>query len=165
MARLTLRSLLLAAVWPSATGFAIHDLTKAPFDPTTALGMGYIARVEPTRLTMMCPDCIGSPTIDVQLGRQDDGTEGRFRAGTTTVSQLETACRAREASCRIERLQVEPAVGWMSSYRMGAQFAHTTVVLRDGDLLTVRTQASDSASDRRNADAMVVKLVRGVVGL
>jgi hypothetical protein len=47
---------------------------------------------------------------------------------------------------------------------MGAQFAHTTVVLRDGDLLTVRTQASDSASARRNADAMVVKLVRGVVG-
>jgi hypothetical protein len=112
MARLTLRSLLLAAVWPSATGFAIHDLTKAPFDPTTALGMGYIARVEPTRLTMMCPDCIGSPTIDVQLGRQDDGTEGAsVRGRRRCLSSKRRAERARRragsSDCRWSRRRMD----------------------------------------------------------
>ena len=147
-----------------ATGFATHDLTRVRFDATRALGAGYLARVEPQRMTFVCGECKGGPMLDVLLGRQDDGTEGRVRAGTTTMAELEAICQMRSPSCRIALVRVAPAVGWMSSYRLGAQFAHTVVVLRDGDLLTIRSIAGDSTVARRNADALVARLVPMVVG-
>lgn len=164
MSRLALAPLLLAPCFAWATGFAIRDLTQAPFVAEQVLGAGYVSRAEPDRLTMMCGECAGSPVIDARIGRQDDGTEGRVRDGTTTMAQLEASCRSREPSCRIEAVPVAPAVGWMSSYRMGEQFAHTIVVLRDGDLLTVRSMATDATTARRNATTMIGSLVRAVVG-
>ncbi|MCC7054612.1 MAG: hypothetical protein IT355_15180 [Gemmatimonadaceae bacterium] len=146
------------------TGFAIHDLTQAGFDPAAQLGAGYVARTEPARLTMLCAECAGAPMLDVRLGRQDDGTEGRVRAGTTTMADLEAVCRSRSPSCRIEAVRVAPAVGWMSSYRFGEQYAHTVIVLRDGDLLTIRSLAADSVVARRNADLLVARLVPAIVG-
>jgi hypothetical protein len=164
MPRFTLLALLLASSAPLPPGFAIRDLTKVPFDAAATLGGGYLSRVEADRMTLMCSDCAGRPVIDVRIGRQEDGTEGRVRDGTTTMAQLESTCKAREPSCRIEALRVAPAVGWMSSYRFGEQFSHTIVVLRDGDLLTIRSMSEDPVTARRNADALVGSLVRTVVG-
>lgn len=147
-----------------ATGFATHDLTRLRFDPARTLGAGYLARVERDRMTLMCSSCAGGPMLDIRLGRQDDGTEGRVRAGTTTMAELETLCQMRSPSCRITLVRVAPAVGWMSSYRIGEQFAHTVIVLRDGDLLTLRSMAGDSTVARRNVDALVARLVPMVVG-
>lgn len=156
--------LLAGGIGTAATGFAIHDLTRLPVDAATILGPGYVARADSARIIMMCEGCAGTPLVDVRLGRQDDGTEARVRAGTTTVAQLEALCQRRDPACRMTALQVEPAVGWMSSYALGAQSAHTVVVLRDGDLLTIRTLSSDAAIARRNADLLVTKLVPVVVG-
>lgn len=158
--------LLLTAIGVSAasTGFALHDLTKLPIDVSGTLGGGYETRAEPARALMVCSGCAGTPIIDIRLGRQDDGTEARIRAGTTTASTLEGLCRQRDPACRIESVSVAPAVGWMSSYTLGTQSAHTVIVLRDGDMLTVRTIASDAAVARRTADLLVSTLVPVIVG-
>ena len=147
-----------------AAGFATHDLTSVRFDAKRTLGAEYLTRVERDRMTLACTECTGGPIIDVRLGRQDDGTEGRVRSGTTTMANLEAICQTRSPSCRIEAVRVTPAVGWMSSYRFGEQYAHTVIVLRDGDLLTIRALASDSTAARRNADALVAQLVPMIVG-
>jgi hypothetical protein len=157
-------SAIVLALVGGATGFAVHDFTQLRFDPDAAIAPGYLMRAEPERMTLVCSQCAGSPMIDVRLGRQDDGTEARVRAGATTMAQLEAQCQARDPACRIEAVKVAPAVGWLSSYRFGEQYAHTLVVLRDGDLLTVRSLASDRQAARRNADVLLEKLVPRVVG-
>ena len=157
-------SVVIGLVPSLATGFAIHDLTKLPFEPATALGTGYLARTDSARLSMVCTGCTGYPMLDVLLGRQDDGTEGRVRSGVTTIAQLDATCKSRMASCRIDSVAVAPAVGWMSSYRLGAQFAHTIVVIRDGDLLTIRSLAGDSTVARHNADVLLTTVVPAIVG-
>jgi hypothetical protein len=149
---------------PPDPGFAIKDLRKLKGNVATVLGPGYIARVDSARITLMCASCAAAPAIDVLLGRQNDGTEARVRAGTTTIAQLDSTCRSRSPTCRIAALRVTPAVGWISGYRFGSQFANTVVVIRDGDLLTVRSIASDSATARRNADRMVARVVPLIVG-
>ncbi len=148
----------------TAPGFAIHDLTLLRFEPDSALAPGFIMRAAKERLTLLCSQCTGAPMIDVQLGRQDDGTEARVRNGTTSIAQLESRCQSRDPACRIETLKVAPAVGWMSSYRFGEQFAHTIVVLRDGDLLTIRSLATDQRVARQHAETLLATLVPKVVG-
>jgi hypothetical protein len=145
-------------------GFAHHDLTKLPVDPAAVLGEGFEARADSARVLMTCPGCAGAPIAEIRLGRQDDGTEARVRAGTTTPATLEGLCRQRDPACRIQGLDVSPAVGWMSSYRLGEQSAHTVIVLRDGDLLTIRSISTDAAVARRNAEMLVSKLVPVIVG-
>lgn len=164
IARSIVAALLLAVSQPAARGFAAHDLTRVRFDPVAVLGAGYATRVTADRMTMQCASCDGAPMLDVRLGRQDDGTEGRVRAGTTTIADLEAVCQARDPACRMAMVAVAPAVGWMSSYRIGAQSAHTVIVLRGGDLLSIRSLADDDAVARRNAAALLKKLVPGVVG-
>jgi hypothetical protein len=158
---------LVAAVVAHATpptGFAIHNLTSLKFSPTKVLGARYIARADSARMTVMCAECTGAPAIDVLRSRQTEGTEERVRAGTTTIARLDSMCRVRDPACRVVGLSVPPAVGWMSSYRFGAQFANTVIVLRGGDLLTIRSLASDSSVARGNADRLIAKLVPAIVG-
>ncbi len=159
--------LLLAAAGVSGAvpdGFAVRNLTTLKFDASAVLGGDFVSRADSARLTLMCATCTGAPAIDVLLGRQADGTEERVRDGTTTFARLDSLCHARNASCRIEGLRVAPAVGWISSYRLGAQSANTVIVLRGGDLLTIRSMASDSAASRRYADRLIETLVPMIVG-
>lgn len=161
---LTLLLLAIGAASAPPAGFAIRNLTALEFEPAKLLGDGFISRVDSARLTLACLSCTGSPAIDVLIGRQNDGTEERVRTGKTTMARLDSMCRSRDRSCRIEGLTVPPAVGWISSYRIGAQSANTVIVLRGGDLLTIRSLASDSAVARRNADRLVTALVPKIVG-
>lgn len=157
-------ALLLAAGLSSAGGFAVHDLTQSTFDPAVSLGKEYLARSAADRITMVCTGCEGAPMLDVQLGRQTDGTEERVRTGVTTIGQLEALCRSRDPACRMEMVSVAPAVGWMSTYKLGAQYAHTVVILRDGDRLVIRSLSADQPSARRNVDVLLAKLVPEIVG-
>ncbi|CAO4152080.1 hypothetical protein GPNCGGLF_LOCUS3810 [Methylorubrum aminovorans] len=147
-----------------AEGFAVRDLTSVAAEAKTALGGRYAARAEPARLTLLCTECEGAPMIDVLLGRQADGTEERVRSGQTPVARLEALCRQRNPECRLTGLSVAPAVGWISLYRTGAMSGATAIVLRDGDLLTIRSLAGDAATASRNARILVEALAPRIVG-
>lgn len=154
----------LAPLPAGAEGFAVRDLGTLAADAKAVLGGRYAARAEAARLTLMCPECEGAPMIDVLLGRQADGTEERVRSGATPIARLEALCRQRNPECRLTGLSVAPAVGWISLYRMGAMSGATAVVLRDGDLLTIRSLASDEATASRNARILVETLAPRIVG-
>lgn len=160
--------ILLAALGVSAAqaeGFAAKDLTQVADDAKAALGGDFAHRAEAARLTLTCPTCKGEPMIDVLVGRQDDGTEERVRSGKTTIAQLEKFCRAKVDACRISELKVAPAVGWLSAYPMGAAMAGSTVViLRGGDLLTIRSLASDPGVAKRNAEKLAASIAPKIVG-
>ncbi|PXW65408.1 hypothetical protein [Methylobacterium sp. B4] len=165
MRRLALALLLgLAPLSALAEGFAARDLTTVASEAKAALGGRYAARAEAARLTLVCTECEGSPMIDVLLGRQADGTEERVRSGQTPIARLEARCRQRNPDCRVTGLSVAPAVGWISRYRMGAMSGATAIVLRDGDLLTIRSLAGDEATASHNARTLVEALSPRIVG-
>ena len=147
-----------------AEGFALKDLTRVSAAATSLLGSGYVQKAEVKRLTLMCPSCKGGPIIDVLIGRQTDGTEQRVRSGETSIARLDQLCKAKNPDCRITALQVAPAVGWVSAYPMGANTGATAVIIRDGDLLTVRSLASDPGVARGNAEAIVKGLAPQIIG-
>ena len=155
----------LAGPAAQAEGFVAKDLTKVADAAKAALGGEFAQRAAPARLTLTCPTCKGAPMIDVLVGRQDDGTEARVRSGQTTIAQLEKLCRDKVDACRITELKVAPAVGWLSVYPMGASMAGSTaVILRDGDLLTIRSLASDPTVAKRNAEKLTASLAPKIVG-
>lgn len=127
-----------------AVGFTIKDLSSLGPDFAKALGPDYIFRAEPRRLTLACTTCEGAPAIDVLLGTQTDGTEDRVRSGVTTIGDLERICRSRNDSCRITELNVEPAVGWQSNYAFGSSHGVTSVIILEGQMLTVRIVAGSA---------------------
>jgi hypothetical protein len=147
-----------------AEGFAVSDLSTLSVDPAALLGEGHVARAEPARLSLACLGCADLPAVDVLLGRQDDGTEGRVRSGETTVADLQALCRSRDPTCRIEALDVAPAVGWISAHEGAGGPGSTAIVLRDGDLLTIRSLAGDVATARANAEAVIAGLGPLIIG-
>jgi hypothetical protein len=147
-----------------AEGFAVRDLTGLADAARTALGAGSAARAEAQRLILTCPGCDGAPMADLQLGRQDDGTEARVRAGQTTIADLEALCRARSPDCRLSGLAVAPAVGWATTYALGSGAGSTAVLLRDGDRLIVRVLARTREAASRHADTLVRALAPRIVG-
>lgn len=166
MKRLLSAAAVSLAISPAqAEGFAIKDLSQVSTDATSALGDRFVHRAAPQRLILTCPTCEGAPALDILLGRQADGTEERFRSGQTTVARLEELCKAKSPECTIRALDVAPAVGWISAYPLGgAMSGSTAVILRDGDLLTVRSIASDGAVARRNAETIVKAVAPKIIG-
>jgi hypothetical protein len=149
--------LMIAAVYAmllsvtSASAFQDTDLEVVARNAQTALGQGYRAQLgNNKRLVLLCPDCEGLNMITIQLGRQTDGTEERVRSGQTKIADLEQQCQAREPSCRIERADMGSAVGWLSTYRNGNIAGNTLILLRDGDMLQVRSDGNTPAAAREN---------------
>ena len=143
--------------------FATHDLSATGPAMQRALGEGFVVRAEQRRVTLTCPSCTGAPMVDVTIGRQDDGTEGRVRSGETTIARLDALCRAREPECRIVAIDVGPGVGWTSTYPLGSTYGATAILLRDGDLLTIRSLASERSVAQANVDRLV-PIARTIVG-
>jgi len=142
---------------------AAPDLTALEARALAALGEGYIARAEPARLILTCPACAGAPMAEIRLGRQEDGTEGRLRSGATTIASLDQQCRARNPSCRVERANAGPAVGWLSSYRLGEIAGNTLVLLRDGDMVVIRAVSADQEVSRRSLDLLRAEVVPAIL--
>lgn len=147
-----------------AEGFAIRDLRTVDSNAKAALGAGYLSRPLTNRLILTCTTCQGAPMIDITIGRQTDGTEARVRSGQTTIPQLQAQCQARSPSCRIGAVSLPPAVGWVSSYTMGAMAGSTAVIIRDGDMLTLRVITDDPALSRRLAETLISTVGRQIVG-
>jgi hypothetical protein len=158
----------LIAAGAQAEGFAQRDLRTVAGEATASLeaslGGRIASRAEPGRLTLTCPDCAGGPMIDLLIGRQTDGTEERVRSGRTSMAQLEALCQARSPDCRLSGLPVAPAVGWITTYAIGRTAGSTAIILRDGDMLTIRSLASDGAIARRNAETLARSVAPRIVG-
>lgn len=154
----------IAATAAGARGFIVKDLTSQGKAAAAALGTGFQLRATPTRLILHCQSCAGEPVIDLVLGAQLDGTEDRVRSGKTTMADLERLCRARSEQCRITALDVKPAVGWVSSYPIGERAGATAVIIRDGQLLTIRSVANDPAQTRRNIERLIPLARSRIVG-
>jgi hypothetical protein len=138
-----------------AEGFATRDLTTVTVDQAAFPPLDWLARAEPDRLTLMCTTCAGLVAVDILIGRQDDGTEGRIRSGETTMADMEAVCQANDAACRLTGLDVGPAVGWQTVWPRGSGFGSTVIAIRDGDLLTVRAVADTAAvAEQVAADAL-----------
>ncbi|KGM34014.1 hypothetical protein [Inquilinus limosus] len=154
----------LVATEAHAEGFAVRDLSTIADDASTALGAGFIHRVAPERVTLFCSGCKGGPMIDILLGRQTDGTEQRVRSGQTSMTDLERLCQAKDPACSLTELNVSPAVGWLTTWPMGSHTGSTAVILRDGDLLTIRSIAADADTARSNAETLVKAVSAKVIG-
>ncbi len=103
--------------------------------------------------------------VSIMLGQQTDGTEERVRSGRTTMADLERLCQAREPSCRITRADMGPAVGWVSVYRVGDTVAGSTLMLiRDGNLMTVRSIAPTPEAARQNVERLQRAVLPQIVG-
>jgi hypothetical protein len=146
-----------------ADGFAITDLTTAPII-TEVLGAGYVEKVESDRITYVCFECPGLPMIDVLMGQTTDGTEGRLRSGETTFADMQALCQAKDPDCVLDALIVDPAVGYITTYRFGAQSGHTLVIMRDGDMLTIRSLSENPETARANARMLERSLIPEIVG-
>lgn len=152
------------ATGATAQGLVTRDLTSVGQAAASALGSGFETRAEPQRVTLVCTTCAGVPAVDVLIGRQADGTEERVRSGATSMADLQRSCQARSRQCTVMKLDVAPAVGWVSSYLLGGRAGATAVIIRDGDLLTVRSLAQDPASARQAIDRLLPLIRTQIVG-
>jgi hypothetical protein len=141
-------------------GFASKDLTTIERAVTDALGTGFAVQADPNRLALACMGCAGEPIIGIELGRQTDGTEDRVRSGQTKAADLEKLCQARDPECKLSLLDAAPAVGWVSSWSLGSSAAATAILIKGGDMVTIRSVAQDAATARRNIDKLL-PVVRG----
>lgn len=153
-----------AASAPAAAGFVQRDLTKVAVDVADYSGGTYAHRAEPNRLTVMCLDCAEMQAVDVLIGRTADGTEQRLRSGATTAADMERLCRQKEPRCTLAARDVGAAVGIQSVWPMGEAAVSTVYLYRDGDLLTIRSVAADTASAKANADVTIRTLAPQIVG-
>lgn len=164
MRNLILAFFCLTAAPAHAEGFAIRDLTTVAGEAGAALGAGVMARAAPERLTLMCTTCDGAPMVDLLLGRQADGTEERVRSGQTPMAQIETICRERSPECRLSGLSVAPAVGWATTYGVGSSAGATAILLRDGDVLTIRALAGSRETAARQIEILARTVAARIVG-
>lgn len=149
---------------PAHAGFVTKDLTTVEPALTRSLGDGFAGRVTQERIIITCADCTGEPLVSIEIGRQTDGTEARVRSGATRIEDLERLCQARSPECRIRPLEAAPAVGWVSSWTIGSSAASTAILLRDGDLLTIRSVANDAATARRTIEALLPAVQASIIG-
>ena len=147
-----------------AEGFADKDVARLETVASRALGEGFSGQARDGRLILTCFGCSGEPTVSIEFGRQNDGTEQRIRAGTTTIADLERLCRLRSDDCRMSALDVAPAVGWVSRWTIGSSAAATAILIRDGDLLTIRSIAADAETARRHVDALLPVVRTSIIG-
>ncbi|RAH99456.1 hypothetical protein DLJ53_23345 [Acuticoccus sediminis] len=159
-------ALVLLSVPAAADGFATRDLSSLSVDTAGYDGGAFVFRAAPERLMLVCNGCDAMTAVDVIIGTNTDGTEGRYRNGDTPIEELEAICQSREPECRMQAVEVGDAVGWQTTYpiaKMGLQ-GSTAYLMRDGDTLTIRSVAGDGARAKANAEEALSKIAPQVVG-
>lgn len=160
-----MRGLIIVAALALAAGRAqAQDLAAMEQRAVAALGAGFVARTDGAQMTLGCPTCAGAPMIEIRLGRQEDGTEDRLRSGQTTIISLDQQCRARNPSCRVERADLGPAVGWVSAYQAGAVHGSTLVLLRQGAMVLVRSIGGSPEVARGSIERLRTEVLPALVG-
>jgi len=157
-------AMLLAAPAALAQDPAAGRLAAQQGRAAAALGAGYVARLEDDRLVLACPGCEGAPMVEIRLGRREDGTEARLRSGATTINALDQQCRGRNPTCRVQRADLGPAVGWVSAYRAGAVAGSTLVLLRDGAMVIARSVAASPELARGNLERLRAEVLPALAG-
>ncbi|BDG73148.1 hypothetical protein [Roseomonas fluvialis] len=156
---------MILAVLALATGRAqAQDLVAMEPRAVAALGEGFIARTEGPLMTLTCPTCEGTPLVEIRVGRQEDGTEQRLRSGYTSIASLDQQCRARNPTCRVERADLGPAVGWVSAYQAGPLSGSTLVLLRQGALVLVRSVGGSPEVARGSVERLRAEVLPALVG-
>ena len=153
-----------AAQMAAADGFALNNLQKVEVDNSQFAGGTYEHQKERKRIILACTTCDDLTSISVEIGRSTDGTEGRFRSGETTVEKMQNICQQRNPKCRLTRLDLGPAVGWVTQYKLGPIEGSTAVLFRDGDLLTVRTTSDSRNRTGSNMAAALDHIAPQIVG-
>jgi hypothetical protein len=147
------------------TRFAVtnlNDLSNAPF---TIPGKTFDRITERDRLTLGCTNCADMEGIDIIISKSTDGTEGRYRAGTTTIADIERICKSREPNCRVEAVTVHGAVGWVTRTTLfGRMAVSTTVLFKNGDMLTIRSFSDNAEIAYSNGQAARDQLAPQIVG-
>jgi len=156
--------IILAALVPLADPVRAEDLAAIEPRAVAALGAGFVARLDGPQLTLSCAACEGSPVVEIRVGRQEDGTEQRLRSGYTTITSLDQQCRARNPTCRVERADLGPAVGWVSAYQAGPLYGSTLVLLRQGALVLVRSVGGSAEVARGNVERLRAQVLPALVG-
>ncbi|MDP4004971.1 hypothetical protein [Methylobacterium sp. NEAU K] len=154
----------LTAQAAQAGGFAIHDLSAVLEQAKAALDARSTVQADPNRLILTCSSCRGARVIGLQLGRMTDGTEQRVRSGQTTFAALEALCVAQNPDCRLSGLPAGPAIGWITVYALGRGAGSTAVILRDGDLLTIRANADSRGAAEDSVRRLAQTVVPQIVG-
>jgi len=131
-------------------GFKVKDLLDVQIDHAAFIeGEYYSKDTSATRIKVVCEGC-EDVSIDFTLGRSEDGTEGRYRSGETTIEKMEGICQKRNNSCTLSAIAVGDAVGWISTYTTWGLWGSTAILFLDGDLLTIRSFAAEAEVTNRN---------------
>jgi len=151
--------------FPAASeGFKVKDLSDLPIDNAVFAKGAYIAEATSAkRVSIICVDCDDTTAIDVLLQRSDDGTEGRYRSGETTLKKMEEICQSRNKECVLSALTVGDAVGWVSSYQQLGQFGNTVILFLDGELLIIRSVAPTAEVAKENSDTAIAVIAHPIV--
>ncbi|MEM6306154.1 MAG: hypothetical protein AAF744_15660 [Pseudomonadota bacterium] len=147
-----------------AEGFAQKDLRKVSVSSADFAGGDYEFQSERGRLIIACESCDDLTFINLEIGRSTDGTEARFRSGETTIEKMESICKERSPGCRLTRLDIGGAVGWVSQYKLGPNEGSTAVLFQDGDLLTIRSMSESRNRTGTNMAAALRMLAPQIVG-
>lgn len=159
--------LVIAVFWSApVAAFQDTDLEVLAQRAQTALGPGFRWQVAgQKRVTLTCANCTLPVMVTLQIGSQTDGTEERVRNGKTTIARLEQLCQAKEPTCRIERADIGRTVGWVSTFRAGTAGGSTMVLLRNGNMLTVRSKAATPQAARENIRRLQFNVLPQITGL
>lgn len=150
----------------AADGFKVTDLQMLTPDASGYQGDGtFDARAtEAKRLTVFCTGCSGMTAIDVILGRNEDGTEQRYRSGETTIEKMAGLCKANNPSCELEAVEQGDAVGWVTRYSLTSAAGSTAVLFLDGDQLVIRSIASDVETAAANGAHALKTIGSQIIG-
>jgi hypothetical protein len=145
-------------------GFAVTDLVKIKNVGFSVKGKTFIRRVESERITLFCEDCPPIEAVDILLSKSTDSTEERYRSGETTLAKMEALCKAKEPDCSLSPLKLNGAVGWFSQTKAAGSAISTTLLFKNGDLLTIRSMAATPKAALENGKAVRDQIAPKIVG-
>jgi hypothetical protein len=149
------------------SGFAVTNMTQVSSEAFTIPSKTFDRRAQRDRLTFSCTNCtgVGTEGIDIIIGKSRDGTEGRLRSGRTTIADIERICRTGDPNCRVEAVKINGAVGWVTRARiLGMINASTTILYKNGDMLTIRSFSDNAEIAYSNGRAAREQLAPRIVG-